>query len=226
MYRLEYDGSAKSEAPLNLNVEQSLAVSTNIARLDRFYPSLVEGVTGSGKTEVYLQVIEAVLQQNRQVLVLVPEIGLTPQTLSRFNNRFDTRIDIWHSALNNTERFNTWLNAGKGRSGIVIGTRSAIFLPFNELGLIVIDEEHDSSFKQQDSFRYNARDMAIYRARMLAIPIMLGTATPSLETLNNALEGRYHHFSLPNRISGHQHEYNVIDIKGLHLQSGLSQPFD
>ncbi|MFT5162962.1 MAG: primosomal protein N' (replication factor Y), partial [Alteromonadaceae bacterium] len=180
--------------------------------------------TGSGKTEVYLQIIEQVLQQNKQVLVLVPEIGLTPQTLSRFKKRFDTPIGIWHSGLNNTERFGTWLNSGKGQSAITIGTRSAIFLPFNNLGLIVIDEEHDSSFKQQDTFRYNARDMAIYRARMLSIPIVLGTATPSLESLKNSIDERYHSFTLPTRISGHQHHYNLIDIKALHLQSGLSQP--
>jgi primosomal protein N' (replication factor Y) len=214
----------EAEKPLKLNVEQSVTVSATLGNLDHFYPAIIEGVTGSGKTEVYLQVIEAVLQQNRQVLVLVPEIGLTPQTLSRFRNRFKTRIDIWHSALNNTERFNTWLNAGNGQSAIVIGTRSSIFLPFHDLGLIVIDEEHDSSFKQQDSFRYHARDMAIYRSRMLDIPIILGTATPSLETLKNALDKRYHRFELASRISGHEHQYNVIDIKGLKLQSGLSQP--
>jgi primosomal protein N' (replication factor Y) len=222
----DYPSADKIEAeqPLTLNIEQSVCVSTTLNHLDQFYPTLVEGVTGSGKTEVYLQIIEAVLQQNRQVLVLVPEIGLTPQTLARFNNRFKIRIDIWHSALNNTERFNTWFNANKGQSAITIGTRSAIFLPFHDLGLIVIDEEHDSSFKQQDSFRYNARDMAIYRSRMLNIPIIMGTATPSLETLKNALDKRYHHFELANRISGHEHQYNVIDIKALPLQSGMSQP--
>jgi primosomal protein N' (replication factor Y) len=213
-----------AEKPLKLNVEQAVAVTAINNHLDRFYPTLIEGVTGSGKTEVYLQNIEEVLQKNRQVLVLVPEIGLTPQTLARFKNRFKVRIDIWHSALNNTERFDTWLNAGRGTSAIVIGTRSSIFLPFRDLGLIVIDEEHDSSFKQQDTFRYNARDMAIYRSRMLDIPIVLGTATPSLETLKNALDKRYHSFTLAGRISGHQHKYNVIDIKALHLQSGMSQP--
>lgn len=213
-----------AEQPLKLNVEQAITVSTTITNLSHFYPVMIEGVTGSGKTEVYLQIIEAVLKQNRQILVLVPEIGLTPQTLARFRNRFKVRIDIWHSALNNTERFSTSLNARTGQAAIVIGTRSAIFLPFNDLGLIVIDEEHDSSFKQQDSFRYNARDLAVYRSSMLDIPIVMGTATPSLETLKNALDKRYNHFTLSGRISGHEHKYQVIDIKGLQLQSGLSQP--
>lgn len=222
----DYDSCDHSEAeqPLNLNVEQAITVSTTLGNLDSFYPVMIEGVTGSGKTEVYLQIIEAVLKQNRQVLVLVPEIGLTPQTLARFRNRFKVRIDIWHSALNNSERFSTWLNARTGQAAIVIGTRSSIFLPFNDLGLIIIDEEHDGSFKQQDSFRYNARDMAVYRSAMLKIPIVMGTATPALETLKNALDKKYHHFTLANRISGHQHKYHVIDIKALQLQSGLSQP--
>ncbi len=213
-----------AEQPLTLNVEQALCVSTILVNLDRFYPAMIEGVTGSGKTEVYLQVIDAVIKQNRQVLVLVPEIGLTPQTLARFRNRFKVRIDIWHSALNNSERFSTWHNANTGQAAIVIGTRSSIFLPFHDLGLIVIDEEHDSSFKQQDSFRYNARDLAVYRCAKRNIPIVMGTATPSLETLKNALDKRYHHFTLASRISGHQHQYQVIDIKGLPLQGGLSQP--
>lgn len=220
----EYLPNDNMEKPLVLNPEQAIAVTATVNNLDNFYPALIEGVTGSGKTEVYLQIIEQVLKQNRQVLVLVPEIGLTPQTLSRFRERFDTPVSLWHSGLNNTERFNTWLDASSGQSAITIGTRSSIFLPFHQLGLIVIDEEHDMSFKQQDSFRYNARDMAIYRSKMLSIPIVLGTATPSLESLKNSLDERYHSFTLPTRISGHQHQYNLVDIKGLHLQSGLSQP--
>ncbi|MFT4926911.1 MAG: primosomal protein N' (replication factor Y) [Phenylobacterium sp.] len=223
-FEYQSNESSDKEQPLTLNVEQSIAVTATCKNLNNFYPALIEGVTGSGKTEVYLQIIEQVLQSNRQVLVLVPEIGLTPQTLSRFEQRFDTPISLWHSGLNNTERFNTWLDASKGQSAITIGTRSSIFLPFNNLGLIVIDEEHDMSFKQQDSFRYNARDLAIYRAKMLSIPIILGTATPSLESLKNSLDDRYHSFTLPTRISGLKHQYNLIDIKGLHLHSGLSMP--
>ena len=220
----EFNPDDSDEKPLTLNAEQAVCVSTINQNLERFYPALIEGVTGSGKTEVYLQIISEVISKGRQALVLVPEIGLTPQTLSRFKRRFNTHIDIWHSALNNSEKFSCWQNAQQGQSAIVIGTRSAVFLPFNKLGLIVIDEEHDSSFKQQDNFRYNARDLAIYRAKMLSIPIAMGTATAALESLNNALNKRYHHFILSGRISGHQHRYDVIDIKGLHLNAGLSQP--
>lgn len=222
--QFDYQKEKNSEQALALNPQQADCVKNITTHLAEFYPSLIEGVTGSGKTEVYLQIIDQVLQHGHQVLVLVPEIGLTPQTLNRFKRRFNTRIDIWHSALNNTEKFSCWQNAQQGQSAIVIGTRSAIFLPFKTLGLIVIDEEHDSSFKQQDNFRYNARDLSIYRAKILNIPIVMGTATPALETLNNALQQDYRHFTLNERISGHQHQYILIDLKGLHLNAGLSQP--
>ena len=148
----------------------------------QFSCHLVDGITGSGKTEVYLQAMEEVLAANKQVLVLVPEIGLTPQTLARFEQRFNVPICLHHSGLNDKERLQTWLEAQRGSAAIVIGTRSAIFTPLHDLGLIIVDEEHDGSFKQQDSFRYNARDIAILRARQLNIPIVLGSATPSFET--------------------------------------------
>lgn len=127
---------------------------------------MLNGVTGSGKTEVYLQLIEAVLKRGEQVLVLVPEIGLTPQTVQRFNARFNVEIDVLHSNMNETERLNVWLRAKNGESAIVIGTRSALFTQFEKLGAIILDEEHDSSFKQQDGWRYHARDLAIVRAKM------------------------------------------------------------
>ena len=163
---------------------------------DRFQCFLLHGVTGSGKTEVYLQTIEQLLNQDKQALVLVPEIALTPQMIERFNGRFEQRIATIHSGLSPAERLDAWQKAKSGEAKIIIGTRSAIFTPFKKLGLIIIDEEHDSSFKQQEGFRYSARDLAITRAYFENIPIMLGSATPSLETLKmrrkiNILHYRY-----------------------------------
>lgn len=149
---------------LTLNKQQSLVVG-RLNFQHGFGAFLLNGVTGSGKTEVYLQVIEQVLKRGEQVLVLVPEIGLTPQTIQRFQARFNVEIDVLHSNLNDTQRLNVWLRAKNGESAIVIGTRSALFSQFHKLGLIIIDEEHDSSFKQQDGWRYHARDLAVLRAK-------------------------------------------------------------
>ncbi|MBE0483658.1 MAG: primosomal protein N' [Bacterioplanes sp.] len=182
-----------------LNSEQQHAVDTLRSQLGQFHPCLLEGITGSGKTEVYLRVIEAALQRQQQVLVLVPEIGLTPQTAQRFRARFDVPVTLLHSGLNDRERLQGWRQAGEGLARIVIGTRSAVFTPMPDLGLIIIDEEHDSSFKQQDGLRYSARDFALVRAQKRAIPVVLGSATPSLETLHNALSGRYTHIKLTQR---------------------------
>jgi primosomal protein N' (replication factor Y) (superfamily II helicase) len=184
---------------LLLTTEQALSVSAVSQKLTQFSCHLLEGITGSGKTEVYLQVMEAVLAQNKQVLVLVPEIGLTPQTLSRFEQRFNLPIYLHHSGLNNNERLQTWLAAKQGNAAIIIGTRSAVFSPLLNAGMIIVDEEHDSSLKQQDGFRYHGRDLAILRARQLNIPILLGSATPSLESLHNAISGKYHHHQLLKR---------------------------
>ncbi|CAM2984831.1 primosomal protein N' [Vibrio rarus] len=207
-----------------LNHEQMLAVVT-VNHVEGYECALLDGVTGSGKTEVYLQLIEAIVNQGKQALVLVPEIGLTPQTINRFKRRFNVPIATIHSALNDTERLNAWLEAKNKECGIVIGTRSALLTPFADLGIIIVDEEHDSSYKQQDSLRYHARDMAIMRAHSEAIPIVLGSATPSLETLNNALCGKYLHLKLTERAGGALPAKNsVIDVKGLYLESGLSAP--
>ncbi len=188
-----------------------------------FLVILIDGITGSGKTEVYLQAMEKVLATNKQVLVLVPEIGLTPQTLNRFEQRFNVPICLHHSGLNNNERLQTWLEAQRGSAAIVIGTRSAIFTPLHQLGMIIIDEEHDGSFKQQDSFRYNARDMAILRARQLDIPIILGSATPSLESLHNALSGKYHYHQLLNRAGNSStSQIQLINIAQHQMEHGLS----
>lgn len=210
-----------SEKPF-ASTEQALAISAINSHND-FCPFLIEGVTGSGKTEVYLQVIENQLLQKRQVLILVPEISLTPQTLDRFAQRFDMEIGIWHSGLTDNERLAVWQKARSGELGIIVGTRSAVFLPLKWPGMIVIDEEHDSSFKQQDGFRYHARDLAIMRAKKLNIPLVMGSATPSLETLNNGLTSKYRHLQLRDKvISGSKVNHQLLDIRQQQLDAGLS----
>lgn len=208
---------------LALNQPQKQAVNTVTKQLDQFGCYLLQGVTGSGKTEVYLQIIEACLKQKRQALVLIPEIGLTPQTLQRFKARFSIPIVALHSNLTDLERWQAWQAAASGQAGIIIGTRSAIFTPLAKPGAIIIDEEHDGSFKQQDSLRYSARDVAVYRASQLQIPIMLGSATPSLESLYNADTGRYHKLVLPNRAGDAKApEISMLDLKGKPLIDGLA----
>ena len=184
---------------------------------------MLEGVTGSGKTEVYLQCIAPLLERGEQVLLLLPEIGLTPQTLQRFVQRFNVPVLAWHSNLSDGERLNCWLNAASGSAAIVIGTRSALFLPFHKLSLIIIDEEHDLSLKQQDGFRYHARDLAIKRAALENCPILLGSATPSLESLYNVPQGRFGPLLLQNRASGQaMPTFELIDLKIQQLQYGLA----
>ena len=208
---------------LVLSSEQAIIVSAINNSLAQFSCHLVDGVTGSGKTEVYLQAMEDVLADNKQVLVIVPEIGLTPQTLNRFEQRFNVPIALHHSGLNDKERLATWLSAQQGSAAIVIGTRSAIFTPLHRLGLIIIDEEHDSSLKQQDSFRYHGRDMAILRARQLDIPIVLGSATPSFESLQNALSGKYNYHQLLNRAGkSNKAKIALIDMNQQQVEYGLS----
>ena len=201
-------------SPHTLNKEQHHAVCAIIEALDTFKPFLLYGITGSGKTEVYLQSIAQVLKQQKQVLVLVPEIGLTPQLLKRFQSRFDTPVYAYHSGLTDKQRYQTWLAAHHGKTSIVIGTRSAVFLSFSALGLIVIDEEHDASLKQQEYPYYSARDLAIVRAQRHKIPIVLGSATPSLESLYNAQQGKYQLFQLTERAGEAQlPKINVVDLK-------------
>ncbi|EGU29642.1 primosome assembly protein PriA [Vibrio ichthyoenteri ATCC 700023] len=207
-----------------LNQEQAVAIAT-VNSADGFGCYLLEGVTGSGKTEVYLNLIKPVLEAGKQALVLVPEIGLTPQTINRFRKRFNVPVEVIHSGLNETERLNAWLSARDKAAGIVIGTRSALLTPFADLGIIIVDEEHDSSYKQQDSLRYHARDVAVMRANKAQIPIVLGSATPALETLHNALTGKYHYLQLTQRAGNAKPTTNkVLDVKGLYLESGLSAP--
>ncbi|OZB06879.1 MAG: primosomal protein N' [Idiomarina sp. 34-48-12] len=210
--------------PLQLNPEQALAVAA-IGAAKQHQTYLLEGVTGSGKTEVYLQAMADVLRRGQQVLMLVPEIGLTPQTLTRFQQRFDVPIVMLHSALTDRERLDAWLDARAGSAAIIIGTRSAIFTPCKALGMIIVDEEHDASLKQQDGFRYHARDIAVMRGHEEQVPVILGSATPSFETLNNALTKRYAHLQLSRRAGQAKPARHVVmDIKNLPLKAGLSQP--
>ena len=212
----------RTHEALTLNAGQQQAVEQISQALDNFQVWLLYGVTGSGKTEVYLQLIDRVLAEGRQALLLVPEIGLTPQLLRRFEKRFDTTISLLHSGMSDTDRLNAWLAARRGTAGIVIGTRSAIFTPLARPGLIIIDEEHDSSFKQQEGFRYSARDLALVRARNDNIPIVLGSATPALETLHNARSGRYHLLELPQRIGQRHARIELLDIRGQAMDEGIS----
>jgi primosomal protein N' (replication factor Y) len=208
-----------------LNPDQQQAVDAILAQLDSFTPFLLAGVTGSGKTEVYLELIETTLARQQQALVLVPEIGLTPQLLARFQRRFQVPLALLHSGLTDHERLVAWRQARSGTAPIIIGTRSAIFTPMARPGLIVVDEEHDASLKQQDGFRYSARDLAVWRARRLNIPVVLGSATPSLESLLNVEQGRYRQLDLPERTGvAVQPTFRVLDVRQQPLQDGLSTP--
>lgn len=212
------------EPPLPLNGEQAQAVAALNAALDGFQPFLLFGITGSGKTEVYLQAIAAVLARGHQALVLVPEIGLAPQTVARFRARFQCEIAVLHSGRNERERLEAWRAARSGRAGIVIGTRSAVFTPLARPGLIIVDEEHDLSFKQHEGFRYHARDLAVRRAQLENIPVVLGSATPSLESLTNAQNGRYRLLTLSARAAGASLPlFRLIDLRQQRLQEGFSE---
>ena len=206
------------------DTEQSVAIAALNQQHGKFAVSLLEGVTGSGKTEVYLQAIEPLLQAGKQILILVPEIGLTPQTVSRFEKRFSIDVGVLHSQLSDKARLRVWQRAKSGELGIVIGTRSAIFTPLANPGMIIVDEEHDESFKQQDGLRYHARDLAAMRAKQHSIPLLLGSATPALESLNNALGGRYAHLHLTRRAGGAQNTHqHLLDARDQPLHYGISQ---
>jgi primosomal protein N' (replication factor Y) len=190
-----------------------------------FKAFLLHGVTGSGKTEVYLRLIAAELAAGRQTLLLVPEIGLTPQLVRRLGDRFGEQLAVLHSAVTDREKFESWRRAYRGDARLIVGTRSAVFAPLPAAGLIVVDEEHDTSYKQQQGFRYSARDLAVVRAQRLGIPIVLGSATPSLETFSNALQGRYTKLDLPKRIgSGGVPKVRVVDLGAHASRQALSTP--
>ncbi|MCG7954453.1 MAG: primosomal protein N' [Candidatus Thiodiazotropha endolucinida] len=212
-----------SEAAHQLNPQQQLAVDTVREKLDGFQAYLLNGVTGSGKTEVYLHLVADVLAQGRQALILVPEIGLTPQLLQRFQQRMGHEVAVLHSGLADGEREKVWHAMRQVRQRVLIGTRSAVFTPMPELGLIIVDEEHDLSYKQQEGFRYNARDISLVRAQQTGCPVVLGSATPSLESLRNVQESRYRQLDLPKRAAdASMPSLSLIDIRNGHLKGGLS----
>src|SRR5690554_3497240 len=225
--RLVVDGPASPAAvrPGPVPTAEQAAALDALRGAAGFAPVLLEGVTGSGKTEVYLQAIaERCLAHGRQALVLVPEIGLTPQMLARFRSRLGVPVHALHSGLNDGERARAWAAAWRGEARVVVGTRSAVFTPLPQAGLIVIDEEHDGSYKQQDGFRYHARDFALVRARALDVPIVLGSATPSLESLHNVRSGRYAHLRLSRRAgSARPPPVRVLDVRKRPLEAGLSR---
>ncbi len=227
---IEVIETAASEAPLTpinsaleLTTDQQAAVDSVSQHLDQFQVHLLEGVTGSGKTEVYFHIIEQVLLRQRQVLVLIPEISLSQQTIQRFQQRFHQPLAVMHSGLSDQERLQAWLRARSGIARIVIGTRSATWVPLPEPGLIVIDEEHDLSYKQQEGFRYSARDVAIVRAKKENIPVILGSATPSLESMFNVQQKQYSHLTLPERTGTRTMPQILLhNIRNERLDEGLS----
>lgn len=211
---------------LPLNSDQAHAVERICASLGRFTAWVLQGVTGSGKTEVYLRTIEAVMGQGGRALVLVPEIGLTPQLVARFRDRLEAQLAVIHSGLTDGERLAAWRQAFSGQARIVLGTRSAAFAPVPSLGLVIVDEEHDASFKQHEGgFLYSARDLAVVRAQRAGVPIVLGSATPALETLHNVAARRYERLVLPNRaVQSVPPRVSLVDLRAHSVNAGLSTP--
>jgi primosomal protein N' (replication factor Y) len=205
-----------------LHDQQAAAVEA-ILSAEGFEAFLLDGITGSGKTEVYFAAMAAALRSGRQVLVLVPEIGLTPQLVARLEARFRCPLAILHSGLSDGERLAAWRRAASGAAPIVVGTRSAVFAPMPALGLIIVDEEHDASYKQQESLRYHARDVAVMRARRLNIPVVLGSATPSLESLHNCMRERYRRLVLSHRAgAAAMPRMRLVDLRADRPRGGLS----
>jgi len=214
-----------TSVPPPLTDAQREACDAVAGSLGGFAAWLLHGVTGSGKTEVYLQLIQKVLDAGRGALVLVPEIALTPQLVARFRDRLPVPIVTLHSSMTDAERLAAWRAARSGAAPVVIGTRSAVFTPLPDPGLIVVDEEHDPSYKQQEGFRYSARDLAVARAQRHGIPVVLGSATPSLESLHNVAEGRYQRLSLPERAGrAGKPRIAVVDLRHHAARDGLAQP--
>jgi primosomal protein N' (replication factor Y) (superfamily II helicase) len=215
--------STKTPEQLTLNPQQLNAISEVCNSLSAFKSWLLFGVTASGKTEVYLRIIQKVVEQGKQALILVPEIGLTPQTVRRFQQRFNTPIEMLHSAMSEQQRLQVWLKAKAGISRIIIGTRSALFVPLKDPGIIIIDEEHDSSFKQQQGLRYSARDIAMVRGSQEKFPILLGSASPSVDTLMNVKKGKIGQLKLDQKAMTSQPiKFKVIDLKNQPMKHGLS----
>ncbi len=217
-------GELNVAAGPTLTDEQDAAVEAIGGDLGAFGCHLLDGITGSGKTEVYLRLAERVLAEGRQVLLLVPEIGLTPQLLRRFRERLGIEPVVSHSAVASGERLQAWAAALRGDARLLIGTRSALFLPLRRPGLILMDEAHDASYKQQDGFRYAGADVAVKRAHDLGVPVVLGTATPTLESLYNAERGRFRHQRLRQRATGASSPaFRVVDLRQQPVTGGLSE---
>lgn len=219
--------SARFASPHEPTAAQQAAIATIRGRLGRFAAFLLHGVTGSGKTEVYLNAIASVLEQGQQALVLVPEISLTPQLEARFRAAFpEATIALLHSGLQDIARTRAWLEAARGDASIVLGTRLALLAPMPRLALVVVDEEHDSSFKQQEGLRYSARDGAVYRAKLVGCPVVLGSATPSLETWHNWRTGRYERLELAERASegAKLPQVRALDLGREAVEHGIAQP--
>jgi len=213
--------------PPPLTAEQTAAVQRLEAALDDTgrKPFLLHGVTGSGKTRVYIELLDRVLARGQGAIVLVPEISLTPQTVTRFRRRFGDRVAVLHSALSDGERYDAWRQLRRGERVVAVGARSALFAPVRDLGAIVVDEEHDPSLRQHEGLRYSARDLAVMRGNLAALPVVLGSATPSLETLRHAREGHYKLSLLPDRPGGAvQPRVTLVDLRRYPAVEGLSPP--
>ncbi len=213
------------ETAPTLNQAQQVASVSLKEAAGTYAPFLLDGITGSGKTEVYLDCACRTIARGRQALVLVPEIALTPQLIARFEGRLGSALAVLHSGLTDTERHRAWWRAREGSAAVVLGTRSAVFAPLARPGVIIVDEEHDLSYKQREGFRYQARDIAVKRAQLADIPVVLGSATPSLESMANVANGRYRHLKLESRAgSARLPKIEILDLNRLALNDGLSAP--
>ncbi|MGD9330541.1 MAG: primosomal protein N' [Desulfobacterales bacterium] len=222
-YRDPFGETILPDQPPQLTLEQGRALATiQKAGAEGFAPILLEGVTGSGKTEIYLNLVADTIKRRKSALVLVPEIALISQMERRFRARFGENVAVLHSGLSAGERLDQWMRILRQEAAIVIGARSAIFAPLNNIGLIVVDEEHDPSYKQEHNLRYNARDLAVVRAKQNGSPVLLGSATPSVQTVHNARQGRFTHIRMAQRVTGHSLPVvEIVDLRPNRLRRGL-----
>ncbi len=220
-------GGLRSTAePFKLNPQQMDALASIVTSLGKFKPFLLFGVTGSGKTAVYLEAMKRVLERGLSSILLVPEIGLTPQTVGLLDAAFGQHVALLHSALTPEERSEQWRRIRRGEARIVVGTRSAIFAPAKNLGLILVDEEHDQSYKQEETPRYNARDVAVMRAKLAGAVVVMGSATPSLESWQNSVQGKYERIEICDRVMNRPlPEVELIDMRREFQESGREDLF-
>ncbi len=217
------DTNGHQPPPVTLNPDQSAAVKSITQEMSRYHARLLQGITGSGKTEVYIEAIRKVIARGKQALVLVPEISLTPQFLERLQARLPVSITSMHSGLGRTARLHNWLAARQGEAQVIIGTRSAVWTPLKNPGVFIIDEEHDSSYKQEEGFRYSARDVAIMRAQMAGVPVVLGSATPSLESIHNVQTGKFKTSCLPQRVgTSSTPEIRLVNLQNQQITGAFS----